>query len=636
MIPPIVRLPRIVKRSAAIVVDACLGMLSVWVAFYLRLGTWVALSDRGWQAALIALLAIPIFYFFGVYKMAFRHLSMASWSPIISATIVYLFLYSTFLTAYGLENVPRTIGFIQPILFLILVVLSRIATQFVLGGGYRRIDNLRRVRSNVLIYGAGSAGRQLAAALRESTSIRPVGFIDDDTSLRNSVIGGLTVHARADMPKVAGANDVQEVFLAIPSADRARRNEILDVLRKHGLATRSLPGMLDLAHGNVTVTDVKPLDVDDLLGREPVAPMDELLARSIRGRRVLVTGAGGSIGSELCRNIIRARPSALLLFDMNEYALYAIHHELEGLEEDESTPVKLVPLLGSVVDSARLEDVFAAWKPETVYHAAAYKHVPLVEHNPIEGVRNNVLGTWQTALMANRHKTRDFVLISTDKAVRPTNIMGATKRFAEMILQALAQEGGTTCFSMVRFGNVLGSSGSVVPLFRKQIAMGGPITVTHPDIIRYFMTIPEAAQLVLQAGSMAKGGEVFVLDMGEPVRIYDLAVRMIELSGLKPGTSKGDGDIEISFTGLRPGEKLYEELLIGDNPAPTDHPRVMKASEDCMSLPALKLVMKDVTDSIGNRDVARLRQILMDTVDDFTPSSQVVDWVSLQSYVVAD
>ncbi|VXD01070.1 polysaccharide biosynthesis protein [Sphingomonas sp. 8AM] len=628
MIVPIIALPRGLKRAAAMVVDSCLAVLTVWLAFYLRLGYWVALSDRGWQAAVLALIAIPIFYLFGVYRTVFRHGSHSVVPVIAPATLVYGFIYSSILTAVVIDGVPRTIGFIQPALFLILVAVSRSVVHFMLGGGYLRLTTAGRERAKVLVYGAGSAGRQIASALAESTFFRAVGFIDDDPNLHGSIIGGLRVWPRAQMGAVAVREGVDEVFLAIPSADRRRRNEIIDAIRHEGLATRTLPGILDIAHGSVTISDLKPLEIDDLLGRDAVAPMSDLLERDIRNKRVLVTGAGGSIGSELCRQIVRACPSTLLLFDVNEYALYAIHQEMAGI--DCARPPRLIPLLGSVTDAVRLDDIFATWKPQTVYHAAAYKHVPLVEHNPLEGVRNNVLGTWHTASTALRHHTESFVLISTDKAVRPTNIMGASKRMAEMLLQALANDQPSTRFSMVRFGNVLGSSGSVVPLFRKQLAMGGPLTVTHPDIIRYFMTIPEAAQLVLQAGAMGTGGEVFVLDMGEPVRIYDLAIRMIQLAGLQPRVAASDGgDVEIVFTGLRPGEKLYEELLIGDSPKSTRHPRVMVANERHLTLEEIHLLLDQLGEALRQRDVTSLLDVLTRAVEEFKPTSTIVDWITI-------
>lgn len=630
VIVPLIALPRSLKRIIAVAADGGLAVLAVWIAFYLRLGYWVTLSDRGWQAAILALMALPIYFGFGVYRTVFRHGGSTAASVIVPATFCYGIVYSSILTAIGISNVPRTIGFIQPGLFFIFVLLLRSTVTFWLGGGYHRLSHTHRQRTKVLIYGAGSAGRQLAVALSDSALIRPVGFIDDDPNLQRSIVCGIPVWSRADLRKVVAKHQVKEVFLAIPSADRRRRNDILDLLRREGLATRTLPGILDIAHGSVTVTDLKPLEIDDLLGRDAVEPMKDLLERNIRHKCVLVTGAGGSIGSELCRQAFRARPKTLLLLDSNEFALYAIHQELSGMECEPGWAPILVPLLGSVIDIARLDDIFGTWKPDTVYHAAAYKHVPLVEHNPCEGVRNNVLGTWRTALAASRHGTHDFVLVSTDKAVRPTNIMGASKRLAEMLLQALASDAGGTRYTMVRFGNVLGSSGSVVPLFRKQIAVGGPLTVTHPDIIRYFMTIPEAAQLVLQAGAMGRGGEVFVLDMGEPVRIYDLAVRMIELAGLQPHVNDDNGDIEIVFTGLRPGEKLFEELLIGDNPSKTDHPRVMMANERFLPRDHIEHTLSILQDILDKRNVYALRELLIETVEDFKPTAEVVDWVSIQ------
>jgi FlaA1/EpsC-like NDP-sugar epimerase len=430
---------------------------------------------------------------------------------------------------------------------------------------------------------------------------------------------------------------VTQVFLAMPSTTRARRNEILDSVRAAHVQVRTLPGVMDLAQGRVQVSDLKELDIEDLLGRDPVPPNPLMLAKNIMGKVVMVTGAGGSIGSELCRQIVNLAPSALLLVELTEFALYAIEHELQALMQEAkwqkaNTQVALVPLLANVRDASRMSEIFATWRPHTVYHAAAYKHVPLVEHNPAEGIKNNVLGTLTTALQAVAHGTSDFVLISTDKAVRPTNVMGTSKRLAEMVLQAQAaamqQAGAKTCFSMVRFGNVLGSSGSVVPLFRRQIKDGGPITLTDERITRYFMTIPEAAQLVIQAGAMASGGDVFVLDMGEPVKIIDLAKRMVELSGLGlKDEANLNGDIEIQVTGLRPGEKLYEELLIGDNPLPTPHPRIMKAHEDFLPWTELQGKLAELGVSLDANDVPLMRTLLKELVPGYQPDGEVVDWV---------
>ncbi|MDP2108335.1 MAG: nucleoside-diphosphate sugar epimerase/dehydratase, partial [Rhodocyclaceae bacterium] len=422
---------------------------------------------------------------------------------------------------------------------------------------------------------------------------------------------------------------VRDVLLAIPSASRQRRNEILQQLLRSHVAVRTLPGLSDLAQGRVHVSDLHELDIDDLLGRDAVVPDSALLEKNIRGKVVLVTGAGGSIGSELCRQILASGPRALLLVEQSEFALYQIHQELQGTLP---AGAELIPLLGSVCDERRMRGIMTTWRPDTIYHAAAYKHVPLVEHNPAEGIRNNVFGTLTTARVAQELGVADFVLISTDKAVRPTNVMGASKRLAEMILQALANQTAGTQFTMVRFGNVLGSSGSVVPKFRQQIRDGGPITLTDPEVTRFFMTIPEAAQLVIQAAAMAglanAGGAVFVLDMGKSVRIGDLARRMVELSGLSVRDDDNpEGDIEIQVTGLRPGEKLYEELLIGENPQPTAHPRIMQAHEDFLPRQVLEEKLASLESSLDANDVPAIRRLLEDVVSGYRPDDAIVDWV---------
>ncbi len=458
-------------------------------------------------------------------------------------------------------------------------------------------------------------------------------------------VGGAMVWPNPrDLGELLADTPIVDVLLALPSVSRQRRNEILNQLKPHKVAVRTIPGLNDLFTGRLSLSDLRELDIDDLLGREPVQPNGLLLNLNTLGKRVVVTGAGGSIGSELCRQIVRTSPKQLLLVDMSEFALYQIHQELLAVADG----VELVPLLASVCDEVRMHEIMDTWKPHTVYHAAAYKHVPMVEHNPAEGVRNNVWGTWVCAEAAARNGVRNFVLISTDKAVRPTNIMGATKRLAEMVLQAFAEVYGSpryarddlavtasvakqsTTFSMVRFGNVLGSSGSVVPLFREQIKNGGPITLTHADITRYFMTIPEAAQLVIQAGAMGQGGDVFVLDMGQPVKIIDLARRMVELSGLTVrDEANPSGDIELAMTGLRPGEKLYEELLIGDNPGITQHPRIMKAHEQFVVWPELQVRLQALSLAVSVNDVPAIRGLLQQLVSGYQPTGEVVDWVHL-------
>ncbi|MDQ8757216.1 nucleoside-diphosphate sugar epimerase/dehydratase [Sphingosinicella sp. LHD-64] len=629
MIEPVLGLPRLVKKAIALALDAGLCVLTVWLAFWLRLGEWISLSGYGWPAALgSVIIALPIFVAFGLYRAVFRYASWDALTSIIQAVFVYGVIYAAVFTAFAVPGVPRTVGVIQPILLLLALAGARAAVRYWLGGRYRRHFR-QSVSKNVLIYGAGTAGRQLADAISDSLDTRLVGFIDDNQDLRGSVIRKVGVYGPGQIEEVVDRFDVEEIFLAIPSARQTRRNEILDAIRPTGVGVRTLPGLLDIAQGKVAVSQLRPLDIEDLLGRDPVAPDTRLVERNTAGKVVLVTGAGGSIGSELCRQILSARPRMLLVADMSEYALYAIHKELLGKRE--GTPgckTEIVPLLASVCDEERMRRIFSAWRPETIYHAAAYKHVPLVEHNLVEGVRNNVVGTRTCALLAQEFQAESFVLISTDKAVRPTNVMGASKRLAEMQLQALAERRPQTCFSMVRFGNVLGSSGSVVPAFRQQISLGGPVTVTHPEITRYFMTIPEAAQLVLQAGAMARGGDVFVLDMGQPVKIVDLAKRMIELSGLKPFfEGSREGDVEIIFSGLRPGEKLYEELLIGGNPAATSHPRIMVADESFLPHAELTQKLAGLFAALGRQDVESVRRMLMALVPEFSPSSHLMDLV---------
>jgi FlaA1/EpsC-like NDP-sugar epimerase len=546
---------------------------------------------------------------------------------------IYGLLYASIFTAIGVTGVPRTVGIIQPILLLLFVGASRAFARVWLGDQYLSILK-HAARPKVLIYGAGSAGRQLAAAMVNSHEMRVAGFLDDDDRLHGHVLNGLPVYSPADLVNLVASLNISDVLLAMPSLSRRRRNGILGQIRSAHVAVRTLPSMTDLARGKVSTSDLRELDIDDLLGRELVAPNHILLAKDIASKVVMVTGAGGSIGSELCRQIVAIAPAKLLLIEQGEFALYTIHQELEARLLSRETV--LVPLLASVQDEHRMRDIMSAWRPNTVYHAAAYKHVPLVEHNPAAGIKNNVLGTLRTARAAADGGVADFVLVSTDKAVRPTNVMGASKRLAEMALQALAASGTGTKFSMVRFGNVLGSSGSVVPRFRQQIRDGGPITLTHDDVTRYFMTIPEAAQLVIQAGAMAKGGDVFVLDMGQPVKIMDLARRMVELSGLKvKDIHNPDGDIEIEVTGLRPGEKLYEELLIGDNPKPTAHPRIMKAREEFLPWAELQIKLDALEIALNTNDLSAIRLVMQQLVAGYSPIDDIVDWVYLEQQAEA-
>jgi len=640
---PILALPRVAKRFVALSVDLGLCVLTVWLAFYLRLGEFVALSGTAlWAVAASVGIALPIFIVSGLYRAIFRYSGWPALLAVARAVGIYGLLYASVLTAIGVAGVPRTVGIIQPILLLLFVGASRALARVWLGDQYLSILK-RASRPKVLIYGAGTTGRQLAAAMANSHEMQVAGFLDDDDRLHGHVLNGQPIYNPADLDNLSTTLNISDVLLAMPSLSRKRRNEILSQIRVARVAVRTLPSVTDLAQGKVSISDLRELDIDDLLGREPVTPNHILLVKNIVGKLVLVTGAGGSIGSELCRQILAMNPAKLLLIEQSEFALYAIHQELEekltGLG-GATSPV-LVPLLASVQDEERLREIMSTWAPDTVYHAAAYKHVPLVEHNPAEGIKNNVFGTLRTAQAAVEHGVSDFVLVSTDKAVRPTNIMGASKRLAEMVLQALAaeQKGAKnfTTFSMVRFGNVLGSSGSVVPKFRQQIRDGGPISLTHPDITRYFMTIPEASQLVIQAGAMGRGGDVFVLDMGEPIRIADLARRMIELSGLTvKDEGNPEGDIEIEITGLRPGEKLFEELLIGDNPEGTTHPRILRAREDFLPWHELGQKLKALELALSVNDVRLILAQLRELVAGYVPSENVVDWVLLEQEFEAE
>lgn len=619
----LLELPRWVKQFAAMLVDVVCALLATWLAFSLRLDEWHALIAEQKMAYILAVaLSIPVFFQYGVYKTVLRFTGGHTLALMGKAIVIYGALYFAAIFILASPYIYRSIGLVQPIIMFILMALARVAASLALGfKAYG--NNGRPVLGTLLIYGAGHSGMQIASALRQSGQYFLAGYIDDSSQYQGSYINGLMVYAPKEISRLIETHGVTDILLAMPSIDRARRNAILSDLRELQVHVRSLPDLVDLAQGHVTVLDIKELDPDDLLGREPVAPNRELIEKNILGKTVLISGAGGSIGSELCRQILQVGPKQLLLLDHNEFGLYVIEAELRSqLNANPQLQTELIPLLGNVRDADRLEAIFTKWSIDTVYHAAAYKHVPLVEHNPSEGLQNNVLGTLNLAQAAKKHRTANFVLISTDKAVRPTNVMGATKRFAELVLQALAnQADSSTCFSMVRFGNVLGSSGSVVPLFREQIRAGGPVTLTHADVTRYFMTIPEAAQLVIQAGAMAKGGEVFVLDMGQPVKIYDLAKRMVELSGLSvKNPETGAGDIEIVVSGLRPGEKLYEELLIGENPTSTPHPRIMMAREDFLPWNALEAELALLQKGLAQDDFQMLVEQLQRLVNGYQPS----------------
>jgi FlaA1/EpsC-like NDP-sugar epimerase len=615
-------LPRLGKQLVVIALDVVLAVLATWLAYSLRLDALHWPEAAQWRVYVLApAMAIPVFIRMGLYRAIFRYTGLDALLAIAKAVAIYGSVLFALLVWQRWPDVPRSMGVLQPIIFLLFAGASRALARFWLAGiGSQRLA----AEGRVLIYGAGESGAQTAAAIGSARQFTLVGFVDDDPRKTGRSINGVTVFAPAKIADLVQRKDVTDILLALPSVSRARRNEIIASLSTVPVHIRTLPGMSDLTSGRVTVSDFKELDIEDLLGRDPIVSGPDAYTRPLVGQVVLVTGAGGSIGSELCRQIVLQKPLRLLLLDHNEFGLYGIHQELQSFCSARRLGVELVPLLGSVASRRRLREVCQLYRPAWVYHAAAYKHVPLVESNPTEGIANNVFGTLNVAQAAMESAVAHFVLVSTDKAVRPTNVMGASKRMAELVLQALATQAAAagTCFAMVRFGNVLGSSGSVVPLFRAQLATGGPLTVTHPEVTRYFMTIPEAAQLVLYAGAMARGGEVFVLDMGAPVKIMDLARRMIELSGLKLSDEQSpDGDIAITISGLRPGEKLYEELLIGDNPAPTAHPRIMMAHEEFIAWPELESELGTLRAAVDASDVDGIKAVLSRCVQGYAEST---------------
>ena len=621
----ILNVPRILKRIIVMIVDSSLCVLSVWLAYYLRLGEFISLSDNALIAILFSIgLALPIFILFGLYRAIFRYSGWPALLTVSRASLLYGLIYASILTAYGISGVPRTIGIIQPILLLLFVGASRALARLWFGQEYQ-LGLMQGSPRIALIYGAGFAGRQLAAALAGNTEIRLIGFLDDDQRLHGQVLNGQKIYRPSDLAGLVSSAHITDILLAVPKVSRKRRNEILTQIQSAHVAVRTLPSLNDLVQGKLDVSDLLELDIDDLLARDPVLPNYSLLLENNFDKVVMVTGAGGSIGSELCRQIMSLKPSKLVMIEQSEYALYKIQEEL--WIKYPNCQSQIIALLASVRDEETIGKIVTSWKPDTIYHAAAYKHVPLVEHNIAEGIKNNVLGTLILAQSAIQNTVSNFVLVSTDKAVRPTNIMGASKRLAEMILQALSETNPITKFSMVRFGNVLGSSGSVVPKFRQQIKDGGPVTLTHLDITRFFMTIPEASQLVLQAGAMARGGEIFILDMGQPIKIIDLAKRMVELSGL---TIKDErcpwGNIEIQITGLRPGEKLYEELLIGSNSWPTEHPRILKAQEEYILWRDLQEKLNSLFMALKENDAKVIKSIIEILVSGYRSKSDIVDW----------
>lgn len=619
-------LKRANKRLVSLSVDAVFLCLAFWAALLVRIDDFVVLANTHYWLLLLIVVPVSLFAFakLGLYRAVLRYMGAQALTAIaigVLLSTVSLVLFAFYLDA----QLPRTLPIIYASFSLVLIGGSRAIIRSMVGSGMKRIGE------PIIIYGAGVSGRQLLTSLVQSHEYHPFAFVDDDTSLQGNVIQGVHVHSPSIIKSLIKQKSVNKVLLAMPSATRAKRQEILARLEPLAVQVLTIPAMSDLVNGTKLYSDIKEVEIDDLLGRDAVNPREDLLSFNIKDKVVMVTGAGGSIGSELCRQILKLSPKKLVLFELSEFALYAIDRELNAIAKELGLNVRILPMMGSVQRENRVRAIMESFGVQTVYHAAAYKHVPLVEHNVIEGVRNNVFGSLYTARAAIAAKVETFVLVSTDKAVRPTNVMGTTKRMAELVLQALSREQNSTRFCMVRFGNVLGSSGSVVPLFRTQIANGGPVTVTHPEITRFFMTIPEASQLVIQAGAMGKGGDVFVLDMGKSVKIVDLAKKMIRLSGFEVRSEKyPEGDIAIEFSGLRPGEKLYEELLIGDDVTGTEHERIMSANELFLPWSEYSLILDRLDRACHAFNHEAIRDILLKTPTGFAPTDGICDLVYQQ------
>ena len=617
-----IKLSRFKKQLIMYFVDSISLIIVLLASFSVRLGYWYfPNNDLFWLILGAPIIGIPIFIYFGLYTAVIRYIGFDTLWRIAKAASLYALIWGVVGLMSGVYDLPRSVILINWVQSILVISGVRISARWLLYGSKLNISNNQGTK--VLIYGAGDAGLQLVSALMRSSHYTPVGFIDDSKELQNHQVSGLNIFSIEKLEDLIKKLEVEEILIAMPSVSRASRRMILQDLEKYPVEVRILPAMSELAQGKIGVDDLRKVSIKDLLGRNIVEPNIKLLGANIKNQVVMVTGAGGSIGAELSRQIILLKPNAIVLYEMNELALYNIENELSNLNLPN---VKVYPILGNINNELRFKNVLRHFSVNTIYHAAAYKHVPMVEFNNIEGVYNNIFCTLNCARAAVDEKVRTFVFISTDKAVRPTNIMGASKRCAELIIQALSAEKGTTLFSMVRFGNVLGSSGSVIPLFEKQIKNGGPITVTDKNIVRYFMTIPEAVELVIQAGTMAEGGDVFVLDMGKPVKIYDLAIKMIKLSGLQVlDDDNPEGDIEISFTGLRPGEKLYEELLVGKNTSKTENKLIMRAHEEMINWETLNSLLEQLQESITNSEYEKIREILKKIVPEFAPQSEIVD-----------
>ncbi len=621
----ILSLPRYSKRAIAIITDAGLCIVCTWLAFIIKLEEVILFKDFNFYSALISIMmAIPIFWLFGLYRTIFRFAGLSIIFTVLASTFVYGLLYFLVIGVYGIQGVPRTIGVLQPMLMFFAIMSSRLGAKYILTG--KKYSN----KKNILVYGAGDAGRQLVIALENSPEFKVAGFLDDNVQLHRQVVLGQTVYSPLKLEKLIQTKDITLIFLALPAIGRSKRNQILENLNQYKLSVKTLPSISEIIDGSITISDIKDLHIDDLLSRNEVKPDIKLLYKNIHSKTVLVTGAGGSIGSELCRQIIRLQPHKLVLIELNEFALYKINEELKTLNKS----LKIISLLANAQDQAKLETIFDTFKVDTIYHAAAYKHVSLVEENICEGVKNNVFSTLAVANASVIKKVSNLVLISSDKAVRPTNMMGASKRLSELCMQGIYKHTKdiSTHFSIVRFGNVLESSGSVIPKFKKQIKEGGPVTLSHEDVTRYFMTVTEAAQLVIQAGAMGKYSEVFVLDMGASVKIKDVIDKMIKLSGLShKDINNPTGDIEVKITGLRPGEKLYEELLIGDNPQKTNHSKIQKTSDPCIPFAQLEVDLIKLKSLLDNNKANEVKNFLLDKLlKMYKPNAEIVDHIYIE------
>ncbi|MDA7638685.1 polysaccharide biosynthesis protein [Candidatus Pelagibacter sp.] len=628
----ILSLHRYSKRLIAILTDASLCFLSTWIAFIIRSEYWLALNPEidvlilyenfNFNSVLISIIiAIPIYWLFGLYRTIFRYTGFSIFFTILMSSCIYGLLYYS-IGVYVVEEIPRPIGFFQPLLVFFTILSSRLGIKYIFSRNY----DFKKLfdKKKVLIYGAGDAGRQLLTALENSSEFKVIGLLDDDSQLHRQILLGQTIYSPSNLERLVKTKNISIVFLALPTIDRVKRNQIIENLNKYKLIVKTLPSISEIVDGRITISDIKDLNIDDLLDREQVEPDNKLLNKNINSKTVLVTGAGGSIGSELCRQITKLRPNKLILLELNEFALYRIFEELALLNKS----LKIIPLLVNIQDQMKIETIFETFKVDTVYHAAAYKHVSLVEENICEGVKNNVFGTLAIAKASMNKKVSNLVFISSDKAVRPTNIMGASKRLSELCMQGVCNEAKdiNTNFSIVRFGNVLESSGSVIPKFKKQIKEGGPVTLTHKDVTRYFMTITEAAQLVIQAGSMGKHSEVFVLDMGKSIKIIDLIKKMINLSGFTIRDDKNPtGDIKIKIVGLRPGEKLYEELLIGDDPQKTDHIKIKKANDSFIPFAQLELELNNLKSLLDENSINEVKNLLEKLLKLYKSNSHIVD-----------